>query len=316
MSTVEEVARSLVAGLASDAGFVLASQWVSDRAKQIAARARLKSTRFITPISVPAALTAGTVQANRGSLFVLGDATATANFSAALVGRSIRMRAAWYEIKGVSLNLLELTTPYAEDSSPTLTYQIVQRTVALDPTVRWIADTIVFPRRRWSVQRVPRESMDVLNPARQYSTGGAVQWADVGHTLSNGQLCKTIELYPYSLDTELYYAVAYPHPVSLALDDPIPPEIDDHVLREGAMIDAMRWKASKEADAGKIDAAAYWRNEYRAQETMWERKLMDVFRATGTGDDVSFILGAFRMVAQDGDSIRTGRDQWRATYSF
>jgi hypothetical protein len=309
------VARSLVAALASDAGFVLAAQWVSDRAKQIAARARLKSTRFITPIAVPAAVVAGTVNATRGSALVLGDATATAAFSADLVGRSIRMRAAWYDIKVVSLNLLELATPYAEDTGATLTYQIVQRTIALDPTVRWIADTIVFPRRRWPVQRVPRESMDVLNPARQYSTGGAVQWADVGHTLHDGKLCKTIELYPYSLDPELYYAVAYPHPITYELDDPLPPEIDDHVLREGAMIDAMRWRASQAADAGKVDVAAYWRNEYRAQETLWERKLMDAFRAMGVGDDVSFLLGAFRMTGQEAD-IRTGRDQWRATYSF
>jgi hypothetical protein len=47
---------------------------------------------------------------------------------------------------------------------------------------------------------------------------------------------------------------------------------------------------------------------------MWERKILDTFRATGTGDDVSFLLGQFNMVV-DYD-IRTGRDEWRATYRF
>lgn len=313
-STVEDIARSLVAALASDAGFVLASQWVADRYKQIAARARLKSTRFVSAISVPAAIAAGTVSATRGSRSVVGNATAAAVFNVTVVGRSIRMRAAWYDIEAYSTSGLTLATPYAEDDGTTLSYQIVTRTIALDPTVRWIADTIVFPRRHWPIKRVPHEAIDWINSARQYSTGGAVEWADVGNQVVNDAICKVIELYPYSLDTELYYAVAYPHPVSLGLKDTIPPEIDDHVLREGAMIDAMRWRASKAADAGQVDVAAYWRNEYRAQETMWERKILDTFRATGVGDDVSFLLSQFSLSADQ--DIRTGRDQWRANYSF
>jgi hypothetical protein len=314
-STVEEIARSVVAAVASDAGFVLAAQWVADRYKQIAARARLKSTRFVSAISIPSAITIGTVSMQRGSATVTGDATAKAAWSMSVIGRSIRARAAWYDIAEYSASSgLTLATPYAEDDGTTLSYQIVTRTVALDPTVRWIADTIVFPRRRWPITRVPRESLDMSVSERQYSTGGAVVWADMGHVTTNTGICKSIELYPYSADTELYYALAYPHPTEYGLMDPLPPEIDEHVLREGALIDAMRWKASKEADAGRVDAAAYWRNEYRAQETMWERKILDTFRATGTGDDVSFLLGAFNMVV-DYD-IRTGRDEWRATYRF
>lgn len=317
MVTVEDVARSLIAAVASDAGFVLAAHWVSDRYRQIAARARLKSTRFVSAITVPSAITTGTVSAVRGSPLVVGDATTAApQFNPTVVGRSIRMRAAWYDIVAYAPGRLTLAVPYAEDNGTTLSYQIVTRTVPLDSTIRWVADTIVFPRRRWPVLRVPREALDRQNPARQYSSGGAVQWADVGNRTVNNAICKVIELYPYSLDTELYYCVAYPHPKTLELDDPVPPEIDEHVLREGALIDAMRWKASKAADAGNVDQAAYWRNEYRAQETLWERKLLDAFRAAGVGDDVSFLLSRFAMVSQDDDNVRTGRDQWRATYSF
>jgi hypothetical protein len=313
--TVEEVARGLIAAVASDAGFLLAAQWVADRYQQLAARARLKSTRFITDISVPAATTVGTITVTRGSATVTGNAAATAAFTHALTGRALRVRAAWYDILGVSGGALTLRTPFAEDSGSALPYQIVSRTVPLDPTIRWISDTIVFPRRRWPVTRVPHESLDRLASSRQYSTGGATCWADLGNQTVNDAICKTIELYPYSLDTELYSAVAYPHPRALALTDPVPPEIDAHVLREGAMIDLMRYRMAKALDAGQVDVAATWRNEYRAQETRWERVLLDAFRGAGVGDDVSFLVQRFPWALNDQD-IRTGRDEWRATYSF
>ena len=92
---------------------------------------------------------------------------------------------------------------------------------------------------------------------------------------------RRIELYPYSSITELLYYVFYRAPDTLRLQDQVPPNIDNHVLKEGALIDAYRYEAGKAAKKGDVNIAGFWRNESRAQETSWEKTIKPYGPSTG-----------------------------------
>ena len=101
-------------------------------------------------------------------------------------------------------------------------------------------------------------------------------------------------------------------PPELARDSLIPIGIDSYVLREGALIDIMRYESAKAMQAGNVEAAAFWRNEYRAQSTSWERNILEAARTDKGSDDMTMILESHG-IRQDVD-IRTAREHVIATW--
>jgi hypothetical protein len=87
----------------------------------------------------------------------------------------------------------------------------------------------------------------------------------------------------------LYYTY-WDIPSELEITTTIPPQIDGYVLKEAAYIDFCRLMSSTREREGKLEAAAYWRNEGRAQETKWAKIIQDATRADRGSDDLSFIL--------------------------
>ena len=71
----------------------------------------------------------------------------------------------------------------------------------------------------------------------------------------------------------------------------------------------MRDMMAKAAKANQIEAAALWRNEYRAQQTMWKDTRRTVALADNSAaDDASFILESIGGVQTGGD-VKTARDE-------
>jgi hypothetical protein len=307
--TVEEVTRGVLAALNSSAGLLLSAKWVSDRYVRIAARVRLRHLREIGEIIVPAEIKAGTATFTRGSKVVTGDATARAAWTPDITGRSIRAKTTWYEIAGVTIDgEMRLKSSYSEDTVTAGAYKIVQRFSPIDERARWIGDVIVSMRTRRPVERTTLDALDLIEPSRPYVGGLTAEvWADVGRRLVGEKLRRVIELYPYSTAEELYHYVLYPEAPELQYDDEIPSEVDPHVLHEGALIDAMRYEMARSAQAGNVEAAALWRNEYRAQEVRWEKIILDTFRADAASDDATFILESGR--PRVGNDIVTARDE-------
>lgn len=306
--TVETCARGVLAALATSANILLAGQWVADRYTQIAARTRLRHLRKLGTVFVPAPVTVGLATFTRGSDAVVGDAAAQAVWTNDVIGRFVRARTAWYEILGVQSSELRLGSAFGEDTVTLGAYRIVQKFSLLDPEARWVSDTIVSQRRRHPLDRVP---LDVLNqeaPSRTSAAQPATMWAELGSRVgADGKKAKALEFYPYSDRSEVYHYVFYPTAPTLGLHDELPPEIDEHVLREGALIDVMRYEMAKALREGQPEVAATWRNEYRAQITYWDRVMLDAYRADKAMDDLTFILQNARL-ASPGD-IRTARDE-------
>ena len=91
--------------------------------------------------------------------------------------------------------------------------------------------------------------------------------------------------------------------------DNIPTEVDAYVLKEGALIDAFRYRMSQEANANRIEAAGFWRNESRAQETKWEQYIMEAARTDRGVDDVTFMLNYLGISGHGGYDIIDAHDE-------
>ena len=309
MATVEEVARGALAAIGSDTNFLIAAQFVVDRYRQIAARTQFRSLRQMGELYVPAPITAGTATFTRDSTQVTGDATAQAAWSTAQVGWYIRGGVAWYEVEGIQGKTLVLRSKYAEDTSTAGSYNLIQRLVTLDPRSRWVSPTMVNQRRRLPVHGTQLDALNDLAPERPYQPGDVAQfWCAVGDRVNpDGVLCSAIELYPYSSTSEKYDYVFYPVTMDLGITDLLPTALDPHVLREGVLADLMRVEMGKAIRRGDPNGAAIWRNDYRAQETRWEKTILDAFHADSMTDDLAFILQRNGYTALDRD-IKTAWD--------
>ena len=133
-------------------------------------------------------------------------------------------------------------------------------------------------------------------------------WSEIGSRAnSDGKFGKLIEFYPALTDAEIIYYTYWEIPAVLTIKDELPPGIDAYALKEGALVDAMRRKSAIAADADKVEIAAFWRNEYRAQDTKWARIMLEIIASDRGQDDATFILGGIGRQRFTGD-IKTASD--------
>lgn len=306
--TIESVARQLIASIDSDAGYLLASQWIIKRYGELAIKAKLRHLRQVGQVNTPESITTGTVTCTRGSNLVIGDATATAAWSNTLIGWHIRLRTNWYEIVGYSLSggfgVLELLAAYEEDDVAAGSYRAIQRWVPLAPDVSYIGNCFINSRRRMPISLCDYQELDTAAPSRSAVSGTATHVAEAPQ-LPDGR--KRVEFYPYSATTEAYWYVYWKSINQLTYADYVPPSVPAYILIEGALIDLFRYKMAKSINANNSEAAAFWRNEMRTQETKWKDHLVDAIGADRGEDDASFIIQ--RLGAQLGPTDITTASQ-------
>jgi len=298
MATVQEVARDALSQMNSNAPILECARWVADRYRRIAARGRFRHLRQISYVIVPAVMSTGTISIATNGTVATGDATAVASWltpsggpTATLVGRYIRFNIVWYLITAVDTGLgtITISSPYTESTTITAhTYTIAAQRVALGSDVRWIQD-FAHMRRRELLFNISYYELirDVPDRPMAGAGGGPYVWSEVGVNATGSRL---VEFYPYPSQDETIACVYWQIPPTLGLADTIPPQIDQHTLMEGVMIDVMRWEANDAMRTGQVEQATYWRNEYRAQTTSWETQLHEALRTDHGVDDITQIL--------------------------
>jgi hypothetical protein len=292
--TVEDAARAALAAVDSQAGIIVASQWVSERYQQLAARTTLRHLRRLGTVTIPGVVTTGTVEVTQGSAIVEGDATAVASWSMAMVGRQFQVDKVWYTITGMELgredallqSRLYLEPAYAEATNAAATYKIVAQYIALPAAVRKLGE-VRHMDRRLRLLKMSLGELDRLNPERLYLTLGPQVCVDFG---DQGDGRRLLEVYPYSADDEGLHFDYTAKPEKLELKDPLPPDIDLYVLKEGVLVDVYRHQAAVSARAGKVDQAQYWQSESVAREVIWDNKLREAIQQDRRSDDLSFML--------------------------
>ena len=315
--TLEDIARELIATVDADAGYLLGVQWLVKRYGQLATRTKLRHLRQVGQLSVPAPVSAGTITATRGSQVITGDATATAAWSNELVGWHIRPRTNWYEIVGYQVvggvGQLRLLNTYEEDTSTDGTYYAVLRWVPVDPEAAYLGNDFVFARRFTPPLKLRDYSiLDATAPSRPLISGGPGMVVEAP-TRADG--VKRVELYPYSSTSENYFYLYWRQVADLTADDVLPSTVPAWALIEGASIDLYRYKMAQAITAKNNEAAAFWRNEMRTQETKWERYLIDMIGADRGQDDTSFLLQTAGFAGMPGD-ITTARQHIVAGWNW
>jgi hypothetical protein len=300
MATVDDAAREALAAVDTDAGFLRAVDWASDRYRELTNRSRYRALRKVGEIVVPAKITTGTITTTRGSNIVTGDATAQAEWvQHDLVRRHFRASPgrAWYEIEGMVVSgattTLRLKSPFSENAVSGGAYEIVQRWTRVDDDARSLGK-FVWMRFGRELEKTTLTELDVLFPDRLLVTaGGPFFVAEIGVDDDGVRL---VEIYPYASTSEIFHYVYWPHSPRLRPGDSLPEGIDPYVLREGVVMDIYRWEMSRAIRAGNIEAAAVWRNEFRSQRQSWEQAIRDAGKADKGQTDVSLILrsGTFR----------------------
>ena len=294
MATVEEAARGVVAAL-NGVPFLLATKWVADRYKQVFAKTRARHLRRIEQLYVPARINDGTATFTRDSDVVTGDATARAVWTSNVVGRYVRASVVWYKIDAIvksgGNDALKIEKKFSEDTQTSVAYNLVQRFTPLPSDARWLGDSVVSMRRRRPLLKLTIEELNIEAPARDRVGSSAEVYCEAQDILdADGKLCRSLEIYPYYEKSEVYAIVVYPMVPTLRPLDQLPPGVDEHVVKEGALVDAYRWKMAVAIEAGQVEQAAVWRNEFRTQETKWQHWMMDAIRADKSVDDLTFIL--------------------------
>jgi hypothetical protein len=306
--------RDIAARAASDLGLppsLAHSAWVNNRFQEWATEKRLKPFRKLFELTLPALIKAGTITITKGSKEVTGDATAMAAWSNALVGRFIQLKTNWYEIVGVTPTpSLLLGSAYVSDDITAGAYSVVERRTKLDPSVRW-PGAFVNILNGITLDKCSMDVLDSHAPLRGNLAGGPVVVAELGY---NEEDILELEFYPPDTKDTLIRYTGYVQPPVLGEDDEVPRYLDPYILIEAVKIDVMRKKATEAADNGNSEIASFWRNDYRAQETRWDRKKGASQKSAEAIDDSTFILSMLKHSGLGVRDITTGREhklsQW------
>jgi hypothetical protein len=207
-----------------------------------------------------------------------------------------------------SATSLTLETPYTDADATTAGYTIAAIRHKLAPDARKMG-TFVLERLRKPLETVSEIGLNLGRPGRSHVNAVPQFVAEVEPDENN---VKQVEIYPYSNRREIIHYMYWIAPPKLSFRDQIPGTIDIEALREGVLIDVYRNKMTKAMDAGNTEAAALWRNEYRAQETAWKNVHRTRALSQDQGsDDLEFILE--RHGAHPGPNTNTLIDD---AYSF
>lgn len=313
--TVNEVVDAALSAVDSEAGPQLVAGWVSERYRELTNRARFRHLLKAGELVMPAVITEGTVTVTAGSTVVVGTTAARAAWLAAQpIGRYLRIdgQRNWFRVTGLNgAGDLILASPFvlpfdgATDPLTGAAYRLVARFHRLAPDLRHIG-VLTHMRLYEPLEEISHQELDLTMASRILVADLPKYWCERG---SDEDGRKLVEIYPFVRSAQLipytYYGIA----PDLKLDMPLPPEIDLHVLKAGALIDLHRWEMARALKENRPEVAATWRNEMNTLTTRWEDKIREAVKADRAGDTLSFQLmtGGFPSNGSD-RSIRNARD--------
>ena len=284
--TILDTATQIIAATASDAGVQLAVNWLNQRYREFASRARVNQNRhygsvsYRAPVSSSSTLSATTAAGSQTIIF-------SSALPQSVVGWQIRTNIQWYFIIAQSGDNLSVTidTPFNEQNPGSGEgFTIVERYLpAVDPNTRWIS-SVIHQRRRKRITYRTWEQFQSMYPGRTLVAAFPWAWTEAPRFIETLDISgivgtqagqKMFEVYPPSNIAETYTYVYWTIPQTFLITDTLPPEMDEYVLREGVLVDVYRYKMAQAIDRNNIEAAGFWRNEMRAQMTTWEKVIQE-----------------------------------------
>jgi hypothetical protein len=309
MATVDQLVRDILGSVGSDVGGAVVAKWIDNRYMEMFGRVRFLPLRKVGELVLPGSVTTGTLVATRDSTTITGTSTTfqTEIGAGAQTQWYIRPSSAWYKIASVGGELaITLASNYSEDTITTAkSYVAVKRFHSLASDAR-ILGTVVHSRLRREIQIISMTELDIMAPGRILAENLPYYLAVKGED-SSAYL--EVEIYPPPEDSEILHYIYWAIPTSLSISSTIPQQVDPYTLKEGVFIDYYRYKMARALDKGNLEEAGYWRNEQRAQQTVWEKYINAAIRSMRGVDDMSLILQTTTSRrGVEGYDIKTARD--------
>ncbi len=317
MARVEEVVNAVLAAVESDAGPDLVAGWCSERYRELTNRASFRHLLQEHELVMPAMVDDGTVTATSGSAVLVGNAAARTAWAALGTeiddGRFVRIdgQRNWFRIAGVSGSGpdLLLTTPYVApfDGAPSVAgsaYKLVKRFHVLPNDVRAVK-VVSHLRLLTPLEEVSHQELDLTMTSRVLVADIPRYWAECERADDGSP---QIELYPYARTDQLIRYTAMVHAPELTLDSTLPPDLDLHTLKAGALVDVYRWEMAKALRQAQPEVAATWRNEMNTQITRWEGLVREAIKQGRISQTVSLQLNTQGFPASDDKRIRNAYD--------
>jgi len=308
---VEHVVAAVLGSVECDAGPELVATWCSERYRELTNRTRCKHLLRFAEVVMPAAIDAGLITVTVGSDIAVGNAAAQAAWAALgdeILDRSLRIaqQRPWLRIGGVTGGgNLKLASPVILDAgADPVAYIVVQRYLQLADDVRHLG-IVLHPKLAAPLDEIAHQELDLAISSRVLVADTPRFWAE-SEVADDGQ--KRIEVYPYARTDQLLTYSYYAVPPSMRLDSLLPPGIDLHVLKAGALVDVYRWEMAKALRMNQPDVAATWRNEMNSAHTRWEDKIREAIKAERVSEVAQFMMPTGGFPSGNSRTIRDARD--------
>jgi hypothetical protein len=166
-------------------------------------------------------------------------------------------------------------------------YKLVQRHTRLPKDARFLGGFV--QQRLWRpLAQLSIGELDLTYPERLFVAGtGPEVWCVIGDDEDGARL---VEFYPYPTQNEAILFTYYAKAPILRAGMTLPDELDPEALKAGVLIDVYRYEMAQALRANQVEVAAVWRNELRAQETTWQSRMEELFKADRMDDEVKIIL--------------------------
>jgi len=307
MTTVDELARDVIASNATNANAIAAAKWIDNRYKEMVSTVKFRHLRKVGELSLPAKYNTGTLAITRGSTAVVGTGTQFETDIGATTHEYyyLRTNSAWYRIASVTdeTNLV-LDSAYAEATVTAASYDIVKRTHPLATNARWIGE-FYHTRLRVNLKKISLDGLNSIVPGRPLIQS-IPQYVAEAEVDSNGY--RTVEIYPPPVTNELVNYIYWTLPPTLSIGSTIPSVIDPYTLKEGVLIDLYRYEKALAIRNGNIEQAALWRNDEKAQASTWRKAIQQAAKTDRGSDDISLILQMFHGSRPDRYDQKTASD--------
>lgn len=304
--TTGEVVNAVLASLSSDVGPDLVAGWVSERYRELTNRSRFRHLMKTGELVLSAVITTGTATATQISDIIVGNAAARTAWAADIIGRYIRIdgRRNWHRVTGrTPSGDLMLESPFTEATGSAVAYKLVARFHRLPENLRHLG-IVCHPRLDKPLDTIDPQELDESMVSRVLVADLPSFIAERG---SDEDGRKLIEVYPFTRTDQLVWFTYWERAPELLFKTVLPPEIDLHVLKAGALIDLYRYETARALRANQAEAAAVWTNLMNQQSTRWEDKIKEAVKQDRATNTISMQLNTAGF-PQNGRSIRNARD--------
>lgn len=188
---VQDIAQSILAATASDAGLQLAGRWINERYVELVSRGRSRQLSHYGTAYVPPPISGNCriVQGSNTVVYTVGSAFEQAVQYLNSGVQQLRINNSWYWIIGGGFDIqgalnVYTDSPISEPTNNNAPFTIVQRLIGIQADARWISN-VAHPRMKRWLRHINSAEMESRYPSRQVVGSPPSVWTEGSRFVNN-----------------------------------------------------------------------------------------------------------------------------------